>query len=243
MQGREGRLGPVPRGSTSLPFAHTFGHGSCGHRESGEAEGPGWVRQARVPGLSVPPSWERGRLPLRARLGVEMRNNITLGEQYTLSSWPAHHVPPFRKDLGSRWLSAPAHVCAGVWSLLTRGHPAPGNGGRPFYLPALPHAPCSGSRAPRHHPHGGWSERPCVLAPVGEPRLYHEPRTVLQPPVPGALTLGLLFSSPWRVGKGASPTGAVGVPMALSLSLAICCLLQQACFERVCIKWTQAAIP
>jgi hypothetical protein len=37
--------------------------------------------------------------------------------------------------------------------------------------------------------------------------------------------------------------GWEGVQLVFSLSLAICCLLHQACGEHVCIKWMQTAIP
>lgn len=84
-----------------------------------------------------------------------------------------------------------------------------------------------------HWPSPTWE--PTFCAKLQEPRM-----SVTWTPT-GPLAGFVFFSL--RVWGKESPTGWEGELLAFSLSLAICCLLRQACLERVCIKWMQAAIP
>lgn len=159
-----------------------------------------------MPGLSGPPSWARGRLPLRARETIS-----PLERSVPLSPWPALHVPPFRKDPGLHWLSACAHVCACVWSLPSRRHPLPGMGG-PF-LPACP-PPCSVFLGLGPHtiipPVGGLLNFLLYVPQWGNRAFPTSPGRVLHPSI-HALTPWLFFSPPQRVGRGRAPRRGAAV--------------------------------
>lgn len=203
-----------------------------------------WPRSPSQLGTWRPPSKD---VPQRGT-----SNRVTLGEERTSQPVGQHFVS---LPSGKTRLPPAECVCTCV-CLCVSGRCPPGNimpqVGVPLPTRLPPHSEFLGLSAPHHNPHRGWSsELPCVLAPVcvwgvgGEPCLYCKPRRArehLRSRIHPLTPLLFLPFPPRRVGRGRGPWGG-GVPLAFSLSLAICCRLHQACFERVCIKWMQAAIP
>lgn len=91
-----------------------------------------------------------------------------------------------------------------------------------------------------HLPHSGPTGPPRSGSPPFV-RIYKSLRMSVTCTPTGPLAGFVFFSL--RAWEKESAAGWEGELLPFSLSLAICCLLRQACLERVCIKWMQAAIP
>lgn len=121
-----------PQGPHGCPFCtHVWTQVLWSLTERG-AEGPGWIRQACTPGLSLLPSWARGVRTENAPRGGS-RNNVSRGEE--CASQPLASTPCFslRRDPGFHWLSVCAHVCMDV-----SGHCPSGDALLQYVCPSLP---------------------------------------------------------------------------------------------------------
>lgn len=165
--------------------------------------------------------------------GTQVRTRVR-GHRWSHRAWPSS---------SPRWHGAAS--ARGVTLLLSGKTPHPAEcehtcvrspprsrvGAPPARL-APPGLGAAGSWAPPPVPTGGAPLRAARGSPERPSRLSVRPSTH------SLLALPLSLSP--EGGKGRAPRGGAA---AVSLSLAACRLLHQACFERVCIKWMQAAIP
>lgn len=196
--------------------------------------GKGSACGSRVPAQASSASQTSTILLSGCLRGHRSNSNVTLGE---LSP-----VPP-SGSTGFHWLgvSPRMSVCGRLSVIALPACPAPGTTLLAACVVPWARAPGSSNRLLEcpfaalrtRWPSPTWE--PTFCAKLQEPRM-----SVTWTPT-GPLAGFVFFSL--RVWGKESPTGWEGELLAFSLSLAICCLLRQACLERVCIKWMQAAIP
>lgn len=196
-------------------------------------DGPGRTQAARMPGLSPSPSWHVVSRTKDAPRGGT-RNNVSLGEESPSQRTGQHSLVLPSGGTRASPSCVCVHTCVCVCVLLRVRAPLPTHW--------APHTRCSW--VPRSHtviPVLGDLNFFLSLPKSGNPTFLCKPTEVLGCLHPSIhlLTLVLLLSfAPQGAGRGRAPE-----LWAFPLSLAMCCLLRQACLEHVCIKWMQAAIP